>query len=421
MRKQKRVGIYAWAGSGTLRLLKTKYHNPKIDEKSLLTAYDNPPLKKQKELFGVTDAWVTYSWGFSDKTEAEDYRFITSRLGNFKKNQIKTHAYIQGFNLVTSEFKNIDPWCRDFKGRLLPYSRGRSLTCPNNPAAVKIIQDRVLKACREDFDGIFIDNIFFGLPPLILESDYMSFCGCSCIYCQKKFEKEFGYALSLNEKRGKQVVDYIKFRIQSTYEVLKKLQRIAKATGKQFGVNLYDPVSYTPEVYFGYSLENIKDLLSYYLIENLSLPSQIKHNNSYFSDLIKNTKKPVFIVSYNKGIGLDSEYLQKDIDFIFSEASELGYSVCLKTSEYKTKNTWHYIYSDNYQKPKILQINLPKIQIRARPLRKSQFVKRVIGYASSFVYTPVSQMIWDSRLVYLFMVKTRVLTSLMKKQRRVSF
>ena len=421
MRKQKRVGIYAWAGSGTLRLLKTKYHTPKIDEKSFLTAYDNLSLRKQKELFGVTDAWVTYSWGFSDKTEAEDYKFITSRLGNFKKNQIRTHAYIQGFNVVTSEFKNIDPWCRDFKGRLLPYSRGRSLTCANNPAAVKIIQDRVTKACREDFDGIFIDNIFFGLPPLILESDYMSFCGCSCIYCQKKFEKEFGYALPLNEKREKQVSDYINFRIQSTYHILKKLQRIVKAAGKEFGVNLYDPVSYTPEVYFGYSLKNIRGLLSYYLIENLSLPSQIKHNNSYFSELIQSTSKPVFIVSYNKGIGLDSEYLQKDIDFIFSEANVLGYSPCLKTSEYKTKNTWHYIYSANYQKPKILQINLPKIQIKARPLRKSRFVKRSMGYVSSFVYTPISQMIWDSRFVYLFLVKTRVLTNLMKKQRRVSF
>jgi hypothetical protein len=229
--KQK-VGIYAWAGPGTVRLLKTKYHNPGIDERSFLTAYDSKKLLTAKEHFGVTDAWVTYSWGFSEKTEKTDYKFITSRIKNFKKNKIRTHAYIQGFNLVTAEFKDRDPWCRDFKGRLLPYSKGRSLTCPNNPVASKIILDRVESACREDFDGIFIDNIFFGLPPLFIYSDYMSYCGCVCVYCQTKFKDKYGYSLSLMEKRGSGVRDYLEFRADSTYKVLRMAKTIAQKNKK---------------------------------------------------------------------------------------------------------------------------------------------------------------------------------------------
>ena len=85
MKKNSRVGIYAWGGPGTVRLLQTKYHRPKIDQASFLELYDFPSLQKLKQLFGVTDAWVTYSWGFSDETESVDRRFIQLKLKNFAK------------------------------------------------------------------------------------------------------------------------------------------------------------------------------------------------------------------------------------------------------------------------------------------------------------------------------------------------
>ena len=415
--KQK-IGIYAWAGPGTVRLLNVKYHNPRIDKKSFLTAYESKKLTTIKERFGVTDAWVTYSWGFSQQTEMSDYSFIVSQLKNFKKNNIRAHAYIQGFNLVTSEFKDQDPWCRDFKGRLLPYSKGRSLTCPNNPVALKIILDRVKRACREDFDGIFIDNIFFGLPPLFVYSDYMSYCGCVCVYCQSKFKNKYGYNLSLKDKRGHEVLDYLEFRTESTYEVLKMAKSIAQKNKKLFGVNLYDPVSYAPEIYFGYSFSKISKLLSYYLIENLSLPSQLNHNNSYYKEFIQNTKKDVFIVSYRKGIGLDSEYSQGDINSIFAEGKSLGYAPCIKTSEYKTHGEWHYLDAEKFQQPDRTIKIFRNIVIKSRKLKKSGKANVLVGQASSYLYTPLSNLLWDSRVIYSLLNKTRVLPRMLKKTRK---
>jgi hypothetical protein len=33
-----RIGYYCWAGPGTIRMIKVKYFNPRIDEKSLMTS-----------------------------------------------------------------------------------------------------------------------------------------------------------------------------------------------------------------------------------------------------------------------------------------------------------------------------------------------------------------------------------------------
>ena len=54
-----RIGFYCWAGFGTERIIKTKYFNPKIDKESLFKSYDYDYLSKVKEIFGITDAWIS--------------------------------------------------------------------------------------------------------------------------------------------------------------------------------------------------------------------------------------------------------------------------------------------------------------------------------------------------------------------------
>jgi hypothetical protein len=56
-------------------MIDVKYFDPKIDRQSLLACYDYDYVAKVKDLLGVTDYWVTYSWGFSDETEQEDREF----------------------------------------------------------------------------------------------------------------------------------------------------------------------------------------------------------------------------------------------------------------------------------------------------------------------------------------------------------
>lgn len=410
-----RVGMYAWGGPGTIRILKTKYHNPKIDTESYDTLYDETFLAKSKKEFGITDMWVTYSWGYSNKTEREDWKFIEEKLENFKKQKIKAHAYIQGFNVVTSEFKK-DIFCRNTRGGLIPYSKGRSLTCPNNPKALKIILDRVDKACKKDFDGIFIDNIVFGFPPLLIRKNYIPFFGCYCRYCQLRFKKEFGYELPKKGFRDKTIVDYLSMRNRSVYEALEKISSVVTASKKEFGVNLYDPVMVTPEFFMGYKLADIDKLLTYYLIENVSFPTR-KRNNSYLQSFIKNSKKPVFIVSYKKGIGFDSTYAQQDINHIFSEAEQLGYFPCLKTSEFKTKKIWHCLNISALHKPKREMINFDETLFKPVKVRRGFFFDRVIGRYLVSRVPSMTERVLKRRLLDMIFEKTRMYQRLLKKNR----
>lgn len=353
--KLPRVGLYAWGGPGTVRLLHTKFADPLVDEQSFLGMYDEPWLKQAKKLVGATDMWVTYSWGFSDSTEQEDRAFITDRLPNFAKHKIRPYAYIQGTNLVTDEFPitgKESPFCRDPFGQLIPYSRGRSMTCPNNPVAREIIANRVKEACKHDFHAIFVDNIFLGLPAWYFRSNLLSFCGCSCEHCQSKFKQEYGYDLPKRTKVGKKKVDdYLKFRTQSLKHLIAHLSDIAHQTGKEFGVNLYDPFWHTTDIMFGYNFHDIEQYLDYYLIEN----HHLLRGNQHLVPLIKSTKKPVFIVSYKQGIGFDEEFSQKEINLWWSDALRHKYTPCLKATEYVTRGQWHGLRWENLGQPQKIE------------------------------------------------------------------
>jgi hypothetical protein len=414
-----RIGLYAWGGPGTIRLLKVKYHSPQIDERSFMSLYDAEFLQEAQQKIGVTDMWVTYSWGFSDSTEHVDRRFIVERLENFQRQGIATHAYIQGLNLVTEEFKTQDVFCRDSRGRLLPYSKGRSLTCPNNPAARDIITHRVEAACQEAFDGIFVDNILFGLPPFFFRSDYTSFWGCSCDCCQRQFRSDYGYTLPLSEKSGEQVIaDYIDFRCRIVADLLHYLSGIARSAGKQFGINLYDPLWHVPELHFGYSLPSIKNSLDYFLIENHALEKQSGIDNTHLLPLISSTSKPVFVVSYRDGIGYDSAYRQTDLQAIWADAASLNYSPCLKATEFVTDNVWHALRIDSID-PLALT---PDLQIRhnghqPKQLRASSRAERYLVQRANRHYPGLTTLVLENRTLAYLVGRSRILVRLARSRR----
>lgn len=417
-----RVGLYAWGGPGTIRLLNVKYHNPTIDEASFLHLYDPPFLAQASEKLGVTDMWVTYSWGFADATEQVDREFIAARLPNFKQHGIRTHAYIQGLNLVTGEFGDHDVFCRDSKGRLLPYSKGRSLTCPNKPQARAIIRARVKEAARADFDGIFVDNIIFGLPPFFFRRDYTSFWGCACTDCQQMFEAQFGYQLPLNGLRGdQQIRDYLQFRCRSVAHLLGELSVAARDAGKQFGINLYDPFCHTPEVYFGYCLSEIAPLLDYYLIENLALGRGCGIDNTHLNPLIENDPKPVFVVSYRDGIGADPAYTQADIDHIWSEAHALGYAPCLKATEYITGRQWHALRIEDVQPPQIIEAEPANTCPIPLLPKKSRLIERAIIRLVSRYYAFAARTGFENRYLASVLMRMGFYVWLMKTCRTFTF
>lgn len=409
------VGLYAWGGPGTIRLLRVKYHAPRINEASFMALYDDAALAEAKDKLGVTDMWVTSSWGFSNATEQPDRRFIVERLPNFAQYDIAPHAYVQGLNLVTDEFADQDVFCRDPHGRLLPYSKGRSFTCPNKPAARAVIRQRVEAACVHPFAGVFIDNLMFGLPPFLVRQDYTSFFGCECEHCRAAFRQQYGYALPTGPRRSpQQIADTLDFRARTLTDLCAEMAGITRSAGKVFGVNLYDPYWHTPEFHFGYSLSGLAPHLDYYLIENHALAA----SNRHLLPLIEADDKPVFVVSYRDGISHDAAYTQADLDAIWSEAAALGYYPALKATEYVTDGVWHALDMSNIHAPR-RDACPPRADLPVpSPVPPSGWMDRRTAELGSALYAPALHTALENPLLARAVSRLKLDTRVMRTGRR---
>lgn len=65
----KRIGLYCWAGSDTVKMINTKYLSPKMDIDSIMSSYDDDYLAHLKKSLGITDIWATFDWGFGFDNE----------------------------------------------------------------------------------------------------------------------------------------------------------------------------------------------------------------------------------------------------------------------------------------------------------------------------------------------------------------
>ncbi|HEX9804134.1 MAG TPA: putative glycoside hydrolase, partial [Candidatus Dojkabacteria bacterium] len=329
----------------------------------------------------------SYSWGFSEETEKEDREFILHKLENFKKLGIKTHAYIQGANLIYKDYSDKDWYAEDFRNKKVVYHRGRYVVCVNNPEFQEYISQKIKEAAAYDFDGIFVDNIQMGQLGIPFNFHRAGFAGCNCRVCRKKFKDEYSFDIPADlEPTNQQVTSYLKFRLESTEKFLKKISKVAKNSNKEFATNSFDPkfdMNYT----YGTDIEFIEKYQDYILFENHSFPSQNK-NNKYIDEYAKSRgiKKDVFVVSYKNGIGFDKGYSQSDIDMIFSEAQNTRFNLCLKGSEYTTKRIWHNLEIKKLSKPKLVKSNYPK-PVRLSAIYRVFFLKFLIKkYSNTLLY-----------------------------------
>lgn len=333
-------GLYSWAGPGTVRMIQLKYPGQRIDIDSVMAGYDYDNLKAAKENLRLSDVWVTFSWGFSEQTEQEDYQFIREKLPTFQELGLRTHAYVQGPNLVLSEHSDEDYYCRDYRGRLVPYHRGRKMACVNNPKFRGYIRRKIELALDMDFEGIYVDNLFFGLMPLVVGNKFVSGFGCYCNYCKQLFKKDYGSSLpDYFETNSNVLKDYINYREDSLFRFSKELSDLVKQGKKDFGSNSFDP-KFDPIFFYGHDLQKLAKVQDYLLLENHSLPNG-KKNNSYLKPLIDSLgKTPVGLVSYRDGIGREPFFSQADFDLIFTESKILGYMPIYKGSEFTVNGVW---------------------------------------------------------------------------------
>lgn len=349
---EKLVGYYCWAGPGTVRMIDTKYFDPNIDVESLMSSYDLQYLSEIKEKLGVTDVWATYSWGYNSQTEAEDYQFLVSRISNFHKLGMRLHAYVQGTNLVYAEYQDQDVWARDNFGRLMAYSKGRKLTCVNNPNFQAEFYRKVTQAAQENFDGIFIDNVHMGQMAPSFGAKPVSFVGCYCQYCQQLFKEQTGQKIPrfLTWAKPEILQAYLDFRAQSLHSFLKKAASITHSHGKLFGSNSYDP-KFDPRIVYGFEYEKLAQFQDYLLFETHSFPNADgSTNNLRAEQYAQQLPIPVFALSYKNGISYDHQLSQSELELLKADADSHAFNLCIKGSEFVTDGVWHNLRLNEIKK-----------------------------------------------------------------------
>lgn len=366
-----------------------KFFNPPIDEAGMMAAYDRPVLEQFQERLGISDAWVTYSWGFSDQTEAEDYEFLRRSLPNFRQLGIKTHAYVQGLNVVTADHEG-DLLCRDPHGRPIPYHRARHLTCPLNPAARALLLRRVEAACREDTDGVFIDNFFYGKFPLPALRR-TPFFGCACQFCREAFWKHTGAPpptwMKIEDVATR---EYISFRCRVMAELSADIGALCRRYGKLYGCNGLD-LDLNPRFFYGYEVRDLLPNQDYVLVENFNHPSRGR-SNSHLSTLIASAKIPVGIVSYVNPIGRHQDLTQADLDAVYSDAKRVGYLPIYKGSEFSTGGQWHVLKPTNFSAPTLL----PPVTRSRRPLARRTMLGAAIRLAAGRFQSELQWLLYHS-------------------------
>ncbi|MAS34405.1 MAG: hypothetical protein CL610_10385 [Anaerolineaceae bacterium] len=378
-------------------MIRLKYPFHKIDRSSLWQSYDYDQLQQAKDKLGITDAWVSYSWGFSEATEQDDYQFLRERLVHFRRLGIRTHAYVQGTNLVWADNQDHDYYCRDHRGYLIPYHRGRKLTCPNNPAFREYIHSKVALALQEDVDGVFVDNMHFGLFPVMLGKSRSTFFGCRCDYCQQLFRQEVGSGIpGLFHRQTDLFEAYADFRVRRLMNLVGELADQVHAAGKVFGTNSFDP-RFDTRLFYGTDMPQLAALQDYLLFENHSLPST-NHSNAYLKPLVRPSSTPVFVVSYNKGIGREKHYSQADFDAVYSESQMLGYVPCYKASEYTTKRVWHNLRFEQIQPVQRVEPRRKKVKLVENSLPQLPG-GRWLSWLFNRMYVPAMVRYYENKLI----------------------
>ncbi len=383
-----RAGLYYWAGPGTVRMTNLKFFNPAIDEAAFERAYDKSVLETLQSTLGLTDAWVTYSWGFSDRTEREDRQWLRARLPNFQALGIKTHAYVQGPNVVTADFSH-DLLCRDRHGQPIPYHRGRHLTCPLNPRARALLIDRVEAAAREDVDGVFVDNFFFGKFPLPTWG-ITPFFGCACAHCRLAFWGKRSNVPTWLQLDDPLTADYLAFRTETMGQLAVDLAAICRRYGKLYGSNGLD-LGLDPRLFYGYDPQSLARAQSYLLTENFNHPSRGRTNAHLkaFTEL----GVPLATVSYVQSIGRHAALTQRDIDGAFSDAVRTRTLPVYKGSEFVTNGCWHPLAPDGLREPMLLPAPPPSVRTRKRG-----FVASLLQLAASRYQTRLQGWMYESKL-----------------------
>jgi len=107
--------IYFWAGPGTIRINKTRFHAPfdVVDEGVHLEGYEEKGVEKLRNM-GVNVIYATFNWGFAPEIEKEDWQWFKKFTVLAHQYKMEVFAYIQSSNIVWKEWFEYHPESREW-------------------------------------------------------------------------------------------------------------------------------------------------------------------------------------------------------------------------------------------------------------------------------------------------------------------
>ncbi len=354
--------IYLWAGPGTIRMNKLKFMQVDVDENVHHEAHQF----KGADIVinGLYQNWIhlTYSWGFPPEVEQEDWQSFEAATNEYHRLGAKVFAYIQSSNCVyAGSFTENNWYAITPKGKKVYYYTGRYMTCFQNKEWINYLKARISDAIHRGADGIFFDNLWYGLQPNTLFNTWLGGAGCYCITCQQTYLNETGLMIpTFTDLQKIDVLNYIEWRALKMTQVIQQLSSFARSLKPDviISANDYDPVMRPVKLIFGidfHALASIQDLT---MIENFALPKweeipeRILVNNAL---TIRSTqsllpdRKHLSMLSYDAGIGFDPVYPSRRILTGMAEAAALGCSMTTKGTEYHDGTKMTLLTSPEYK------------------------------------------------------------------------
>ncbi len=235
------------------------------------------------------------------------------------------------------------------------------MTCFQNNDWINYLKERIEDAIKRGADGIFFDNLWYGLQPNALFNTWLGAAGCYCTVCQEKYHQETGKRLPTQmDFQKKEVVDYIEWRSQSMTLVIQQLSDFARSLKSDviISANDYDPVMRPVKLIFGIDFPSLAKIQDVTMIENFALPKWV---DSHEKILVNNTltvrntqpylprQKHLSVLSYDAGIGFDPVYPSRRILTGMAEAAALGCSMTTKGTEYHDGRKMTLLTAPEYQ------------------------------------------------------------------------
>ena len=352
--------LYLWGGTGTTRMTRLKFMNPRVDEKTHDLAHSIEGAERVAEM-GFNWVFLAYNWGFPPEIEEQDWESFYSALNHYHKVGIKVFGYIQASNCVYSgSYLDKDWYALDYYGQKIPYYSGRYFTSLAHAGWVTEVRERVRQLTESGTDGIFFDNPWQGGIALDLAEMPLGFVGSYDTYSKKAYVQtypgaEIPLVWDVTQPSTKQ---YLRWRAQIMVNAVRDWSQTARDinTDVVIAANNFDAIVRNAYAMMGMDLVGLADVQDVTMLENFSLP-RIQEDESVITNAItigtaqaRLPEKPVSTNPYIHGVGFDRVWQPRQFKQMIAEGIVMNAPTVVRGTTFVYRQEYTLLLHRRYEK-----------------------------------------------------------------------